>query len=162
MKLDTYFRQKWIDPRLEISSNSDDKLLTGGCILKKIWKPDLFFASAVNEKFHTVPVDNTFVKISHNGEVFMSHRVNMEIFCQPKQKEWPRTCPIEIESYGFSDKDITFSWKGKDFKNAVGHDEEGFLNHEYKMVSLNHSTDSVSLSSGNYSRLLVKVVVDKD
>ena len=92
----------------------------------------------------------------------MSHRVNMQVFCQPKQKEWPRTCSIEVESYGFSDKDIRFSWKGKNATHAVGHEEQGFLTHEYKMVSLNESADSVSLSSGNYSRLLVKVVVDKD
>lgn len=85
----------------------------------------------------------------------------MEVFCEHVEKEWPRTCFIEVESYGFSDTDIRYSW-GLSETNAVKHVEEGFLTHEYKMVSLTLFETTMELNNGNYSRLRVEVIVDKN
>ena len=46
--LDMYFRQLWVDPRLEYVSNTtpgEEKIIGDADMAEKIWKPDTFFVN---------------------------------------------------------------------------------------------------------------------
>ena len=51
--LDMYFRQLWVDPRLEYASNttlSEEKIIGDAEMAEKIWKPDTFFVNEVSSE----------------------------------------------------------------------------------------------------------------
>ena len=161
--MNVYFRQKWVDSRLSFSSSSATSIKAGQDLLEKIWKPDTFFSSATNEVFHSVPNPNIFVKIDSNGDVMISHRITLEVFCEPKKNSFPKTCNFEVESYGLTAEDITYAWKhnNNSSKKAVGHNEDAFLNQSFKLTSLEEYQENIALPSGVYSRIGLKINIDR-
>lgn len=163
MKIEAYFRQAWMDERLSFTPNGF-QIKAGEDLEKAIWKPDTFFASATKEKLHDVPSRNVFIRISGNGEVFMSHRISAEVFCEPKKKDFPKTCVLDIESYGFSAEDIHYYWKThfNSTKKSLAYDDNQFLNTEFKLLELKETTQTLKLSTGNYSRLAVNMTITRE
>jgi hypothetical protein len=162
MKIDTYFRQAWKDDRLTFSP-SGVQINAGEDLEKVIWKPDTFFASASNEKIHDVPSRNVFVRINENGDVFLSYRISAEVFCEPKKKDFPKTCVLEIESYGFSTEDIMYGWKSSSNNSSkpLGNDEKQFLNSDYDLLELKEDSNVIKLTNGSYSRLVVNMTINR-
>ncbi|CAG2121220.1 unnamed protein product, partial [Medioppia subpectinata] len=69
--LDCYFRQKWLDKRLEFSGPSKFLSLNIN-MLDKIWKPDTYFHTGKGSHLHTITRPNKFLRISQNGGVLYS------------------------------------------------------------------------------------------
>ena len=156
LKMDFYFRQSWKDPRLAFGINDVILTTTAFETLDKIWKPDTYFPSAVNVVDHSLPNPNAFYHISPQGEVKTSQRLTADIICLSYNLTLPATCKLDIESYGFSAKDITYEWKkaNESFTMEIG------LNYMigkdsglYKLDSFKSEEMMSSLSSGNYTRL---------
>lgn len=81
---DFYFRQRWRDERLSFGALPTLESMTVGAeVAEKIWVPDTFFANEKSAYFHTATTPNTFLRISHNGDVLRSIR-------------WVRGAEIEI------------------------------------------------------------------
>ena len=156
---DMYFRQFWSDPRLSFVSAEFgiEKLVVGAEYIKLIWVPDTFF---VNEKialFHQATTENQFLRITHTGEVLRSMRLTIKATCPMNLANFPfdeQMCTVEIESFGYTMADLRYQWndgpKSVQMSPDVALPQFLVLGHRQRFLE-------VSLSSGNYSRLLADV-----
>ena len=71
-KLGVYFRQFWVDPRLEFKGNKSVTLSED--LIDALWLPDSFFHSEIISNVHKVTKKNVFFRIEPDGDVLMSIR----------------------------------------------------------------------------------------
>lgn len=72
---DFYFRQLWRDSRLSFKARHGiSQILVDAEVADKIWVPDTFFANEKQAYFHEATTKNTFLRISHDGQVLRSIR----------------------------------------------------------------------------------------
>ena len=156
---DMYFRQFWTDPRLAFDRQPDlEKLVVGAEYIKLIWVPDTFF---VNEKialFHQATTENQFLRIMHTGEILRSMRLTIKATCPMNLANFPmdtQMCTVEIESFGYTMADLKYAWNSGETSVQMSPDvalpQFNVLGHRQRLIE-------VSLSSGNYSRLLADVI----
>ena len=156
---DMYFRQYWSDPRLSFDKDQFgiEKLVVGAEYIKLIWVPDTFF---VNEKialFHQATTENQFLRITNTGEVLRSMRLTIKATCPMNLANFPfdsQRCTVEIESFGYTMADLKYKWNDGNKSVQMSPDVQLpqflVLGHRQRFIE-------VSLSSGNYSRLLADV-----
>ena len=157
---DMYFRQFWSDPRLSFDRHEFgiEKLVVGAEYIKLIWVPDTFF---VNEKvalFHDATTENQFLRITSEGDVLRSIRLTVKATCPMNLANFPldsQMCTVEIESFGYTMSDLKYAWQDGETSVKMSPDVQLpqflVLGHRQRLVE-------VSLSSGNYSRLLADVI----
>ena len=157
---DMYFRQFWSDPRLSFDRHEFgiEKLVVGAEYIKLIWVPDTFF---VNEKvalFHDATTENQFLRITSEGDVLRSIRLTVKATCPMDLANFPldsQMCTVEIESFGYTMSDLKYAWQDGETSVKMSPDVQLpqflVLGHRQRLVE-------VSLSSGNYSRLLADVI----
>uniref|UniRef100_A0A0N5CEA1 Gamma-aminobutyric acid receptor subunit beta n=1 Tax=Strongyloides papillosus TaxID=174720 RepID=A0A0N5CEA1_STREA len=157
--LDFYLRQSWRDDRLAFGELDDSfkeiKSLTVGVdYLDKLWKPDTFFPNEKKSFFHTATTHNSFLRIDPDGTVFTSQRLTVTATCPMKLKLFPmdsQKCKLEIESYGYDIKDISYYFQKSGKAEGIG--EIGSELPQFVLKSFDVSSKVETLSSGNYSRL---------
>eukprot|EP00090_Calanus_glacialis_P010258 TRINITY_DN18642_c0_g1_i1.p1 TRINITY_DN18642_c0_g1~~TRINITY_DN18642_c0_g1_i1.p1 ORF type:complete len:401 (+),score=73.27 TRINITY_DN18642_c0_g1_i1:56-1258(+) len=159
---DMYFRQFWHDPRLVFERRPGlEKIVQGADYVKNIWVPDTFFVNEKETKYHQAPTDNEFIRIMHTGDVLRSIRMTVKASCPLDLQYFPfdkQMCTLEIESFGFTMSDLKFRWEDGERSVQLSPDvalaEFNILGHRQRIIE-------ASLSSGNYSRLLVDVQFDR-
>ncbi|PIO77049.1 Cation transporter family protein [Teladorsagia circumcincta] len=144
--LDLYLRQIWKDPRLAWESDVQSSLTIGIDMVKTIWTPDTFFPNEKKSFFHEATSHNSFLRIDNHGNVLRSIRLTVTANCPMNLHT---ECALEIESYGYSTRDIIYHWHDA---NAVTIDENVHLAH-FSIGDHYHIERTISLSTGNYSRL---------
>nr|WJY55639.1 GABA receptor subunit [Neoseiulus californicus] len=155
---DFYFRQMWRDERLSFAKLPDLESMTVGAeVAERIWVPDTFFANEKSAYFHTATTPNTFLRISHNGDVLRSIRLTVTASCPMDLRYFPmdrQSCTIEIESFGYTMKDISYRWS--DGEKSVRISKEVELP-QFKVLGHSQRSKAVILSTGNYSRLVCEI-----
>lgn len=71
--MDCYFRQSWVDRRLEFKG-AHDTLALSISMLGRIWKPDTYFYNGKQSYLHTITTPNKFVRLYQDGRVLYSSR----------------------------------------------------------------------------------------
>ncbi|XP_022710011.1 gamma-aminobutyric acid receptor subunit beta-like [Varroa jacobsoni] len=155
---DFYFRQRWRDERLSFGAlPALESMTVGAEVAEKIWVPDTFFANEKSAYFHTATTPNTFLRISHNGDVLRSIRLTVTASCPMDLRYFPmdrQSCTIEIESFGYTMKDISYRWS--DGEKSVRISKEVELP-QFKVLGHSQRSRAVALSTGNYSRLVCEI-----
>lgn len=155
---DFYFRQAWRDERLSFVKTQDlEQMTVGAEVASKIWVPDTFFANEKTAYFHVATTPNTFLRISSQGEVYRSIRLTVTASCPMDLRFFPmdrQSCTIEVESFGYTMSDIRYKWK--DGPNSIGISQEVSLP-QFKVLGHVQKISEVSLSTGNYSRLICEI-----
>ncbi|XP_035694435.1 glycine receptor subunit alpha-3-like [Branchiostoma floridae] len=108
-----FLRQKWNDPRLAFTKYNHT-IAVDVSLLKQLWQPDLFFVNEKSAKFHSVTVDNKFLRISPNGDILYSSRLTLQLACEMNLEKFPldyQRCDIQMESYGFTTENLILQWK---------------------------------------------------
>uniref|UniRef100_A0A1I7XD81 Gamma-aminobutyric acid receptor subunit beta n=1 Tax=Heterorhabditis bacteriophora TaxID=37862 RepID=A0A1I7XD81_HETBA len=121
-------------------------------MVKTIWTPDTFFPNEKKSFFHEATSHNSFLRIDNHGNVLRSIRLTVTANCPMNLHTFPldmQECALEVESYGYSTRDIIYHWHGS---NAVTIDENVHLAH-FSIVNNYYIERVISLSTGNYSRL---------
>lgn len=157
---DMYFRQFWHDPRLAFDRNID-KLVLGGEFIKNIWVPDTFFVNEKESHYHKTTVDNHFLRILNTGDILKSIRITVKASCPLDLQYFPmdsQLCSLEIESFGFTMSDLKYRWN--DGLNSVQMSPDVSLP-EFNVLGHRQRLVEASLSSGNYSRLIVDVMFER-
>ena len=72
-QIDCYFRQSWVDKRLEFSGPLH-KLAVSVNILERLWKPDTHFFNGKRSYLHTVTSPNKLLRINQDGRILYSMR----------------------------------------------------------------------------------------
>jgi hypothetical protein len=151
-----YLRQTWTDARLaaEPSSKVDSRVFDAGEIIPYIWKPDTYFPGSVSK---TV-LENGFVRITKDGNVTWSQQLKLKTTCRIEvpsvaHNDGKTNCSLDMESYGFSTTDVTYSWKQPN-DQAVKFDQDATYVTDHQV-----STKETVLSTGAYSRMQIRIVV---
>ncbi|GMS87847.1 hypothetical protein PENTCL1PPCAC_30588 [Pristionchus entomophagus] len=152
--LDLYLRQIWRDDRLAFPSETPMSLTIGIDMVNQIWTPDTFFPNEKKSFFHEATSHNSFLRIDNHGNVLRSIRLTVTANCPMSLHTFPldtQQCALEIESYGYSTKDIVYHW----------HNNESLKMEHGVYDGLAHFTvgkhfqieREISTSTGSYSRL---------
>lgn len=68
-EVDLYLRQTWYDHRLKHLNLISPLDLNDPVLVKRIWKPEVFFANAKHAEFQYVTVPNVLVRITPGGDL---------------------------------------------------------------------------------------------
>ncbi|XP_024081813.1 gamma-aminobutyric acid receptor subunit alpha-6-like isoform X2 [Cimex lectularius] len=113
--MDVYFRQSWYDRRLKFTLPGISELSMSWLFLEKIWKPDTYFLNGKKSHLHRITSPNKFVRMRHDGHLTYSMRLTLSATCKMHLKKFPldsQVCPLVIGSYGYTSKDMVYSWSG--------------------------------------------------
>ncbi|KAG5285934.1 hypothetical protein AALO_G00009160 [Alosa alosa] len=117
-RVNIFLRQRWNDPRLRLPADfKSDALTVDPKMFQCLWKPDLFFANEKNANFHDVTQDNILLFIFRNGDVLISMRLSITLSCPLALQLFPmdtQHCKIQLESFGYTTKDLVFMWQSGD------------------------------------------------
>ncbi|XP_045465869.1 gamma-aminobutyric acid receptor subunit beta-like isoform X3 [Harmonia axyridis] len=156
--LDFYFRQFWTDPRLAFRKQpAVETLSVGSEFIKNIWVPDTFFVNEKQSYFHVATTSNEFIRIHHSGSITRSIRLTITASCPMNLQYFPmdrQLCQIEIESFGYTMRDIRYKWN--EGPNSVGVSNEVSLP-QFKVLGHKQRASEISLTTGNYSRLACEI-----
>ncbi|KAG7187762.1 hypothetical protein KM043_016805 [Ampulex compressa] len=156
--LDFYFRQFWTDPRLAFKQRKEvETLSVGSEFIKNIWVPDTFFVNEKQSYFHIATTSNEFIRIHHSGSITRSIRLTITASCPMNLQYFPmdrQLCHIEIESFGYTMRDIRYKWN--EGPNSVGVSNEVSLP-QFKVLGHRQRAMEISLTTGNYSRLACEI-----
>ncbi|VVC42191.1 Hypothetical protein CINCED_3A009617 [Cinara cedri] len=156
--LDFYFRQFWTDPRLAFTKRPGvETLSVGSEFIKNIWVPDTFFVNEKQSYFHIATTSNEFIRIHHSGSITRSIRLTITASCPMNLQYFPmdrQLCHIEIESFGYTMRDIRYKWN--EGPNSVGVSNEVSLP-QFKVLGHRQRAMEISLTTGNYSRLACEI-----
>ncbi|XP_078033543.1 resistant to dieldrin isoform X6 [Augochlora pura] len=156
--LDFYFRQFWTDPRLAFKPRTGvETLSVGSEFIKNIWVPDTFFVNEKQSYFHIATTSNEFIRIHHSGSITRSIRLTITASCPMNLQYFPmdrQLCHIEIESFGYTMRDIRYKWN--EGPNSVGVSNEVSLP-QFKVLGHRQRAMEISLTTGNYSRLACEI-----
>nr|XP_018901515.1 PREDICTED: gamma-aminobutyric acid receptor subunit beta isoform X1 [Bemisia tabaci] len=156
--LDFYFRQFWTDPRLAFQKRPGvETLSVGSEFIKNIWVPDTFFVNEKQSYFHIATTSNEFIRIHHSGSITRSIRLTITASCPMNLQYFPmdrQLCHIEIESFGYTMRDIRYKWN--EGPNSVGVSNEVSLP-QFKVLGHRQRAMEISLTTGNYSRLACEI-----
>ncbi|XP_054276918.1 gamma-aminobutyric acid receptor subunit beta-like isoform X4 [Macrosteles quadrilineatus] len=156
--LDFYFRQFWTDPRLAFEKKPGvETLSVGSEFIKNIWVPDTFFVNEKQSYFHSATTSNEFIRVHHSGSITRSIRLTITASCPMNLQYFPmdrQLCYIEIESFGYTMRDIRYKWN--EGPNSVGVSNEVSLP-QFRVLGHRQRAMEISLSTGNYSRLACEI-----
>uniref|UniRef100_A0AAR5Q1C1 Gamma-aminobutyric acid receptor subunit beta n=1 Tax=Dendroctonus ponderosae TaxID=77166 RepID=A0AAR5Q1C1_DENPD len=156
--LDFYFRQFWTDPRLAFRRQAQVEMLSVGSeFITNIWVPDTFFVNEKTSSFHKATTSNEFIRIHHSGSITRSIRLTITASCPMNLQYFPmdrQLCHIEIESFGYTMRDIRYKWN--EGPNSVGVSNEVSLP-QFKVLGHRQRAMEISLTTGNYSRLACEI-----
>uniref|UniRef100_A0A672MDY8 Glycine receptor subunit beta-like n=1 Tax=Sinocyclocheilus grahami TaxID=75366 RepID=A0A672MDY8_SINGR len=117
-RVNIFLRQRWNDPRLRLPADfKSDALTVDPKMFQCLWKPDLFFANEKNANFHDVTQENILLFIFRNGDVLISMRLSVTLSCPLDLTLFPmdtQQCNMQLESYGYTTKDLVFMWQSGD------------------------------------------------
>ncbi|XP_039309866.1 gamma-aminobutyric acid receptor subunit beta isoform X11 [Solenopsis invicta] len=156
--LDFYFRQFWTDPRLAFKPRAGvETLSVGSEFIKNIWVPDTFFVNEKQSYFHIATTSNEFIRIHHSGSITRSIRLTITASCPMNLQYFPmdrQLCHIEIESFGYTMRDIRYKWNSG--LQSVGISNEVELP-QFRVLGHRQRQTTIHLSTGNYSRLACEI-----
>ncbi|GAB6033168.1 hypothetical protein CHUAL_012774 [Chamberlinius hualienensis] len=156
--MDFYFRQFWKDERLAYGfAHGIESLSVGAELTEKIWVPDTFFVNEKSAYFHMATTSNSFLRIFPTGEILRSIRLTVTAGCPMNLQYFPmdrQLCTIEIESFGYTMRDIRYKWHAGD--TSVGISSEVELP-QFRVVGHRQKSKEAFLTTGNYSRLACEI-----
>ncbi|CAH1776416.1 unnamed protein product [Owenia fusiformis] len=110
--VNTYFRQRWTDPRLSFTRFNHSLTLNYNQV-ERIWVPDTFVSNEKEAKFHDITTPNRLLRIWPDGKILYSQRLSLKLGCPMDLQYFPvdnQSCAITLESYGYTTRDIILIW----------------------------------------------------
>ncbi|XP_025158357.1 gamma-aminobutyric acid receptor subunit beta isoform X12 [Harpegnathos saltator] len=156
--LDFYFRQFWTDPRLAFKQRTGvETLSVGSEFIKNIWVPDTFFVNEKQSYFHIATTSNEFIRIHHSGSITRSIRLTITASCPMNLQYFPmdrQLCQIEIESFGYTMRDIRYKWnaglQSVGMSNEVELPQFRVLGHRQRQTTIHLSTVGYTMRDIRY------------
>lgn len=153
-----YFRQSWVDPRLQHTGLTVDRIVLTD--VDKIWTPDLFIVHEKKGEINKITQPNILARISPNGFVLYSIRVYEKISCNMDLRNYPldtQKCVIRLESYAFRKKEVVLNWSG-DYPVGT---TELITAIDYDLIEISQKRDEQAFSTGTYSLLEVHLTLKR-
>ncbi|KAL4230473.1 hypothetical protein ACF0H5_010855 [Mactra antiquata] len=138
-----YFRQRWTDERLKFDIRNITEVTLNNLFLSNIWKPNTYFLNGHKSHQHVIPRPNLFVRIRHDGRVYLSRRLTVRAACPMKLNLYPMdrpVCSLVLGSYGYTTNDIIYLWN-------YGNEESVEVNKDVKLAQF----DLMAVEATNYT-----------
>ncbi|XP_059150903.1 gamma-aminobutyric acid receptor subunit alpha-1-like [Physella acuta] len=114
--MQVYFRQRWKDERLSFYLPNITRFTLSNKFINNIWKPNSYFINGRNSKMHNITVPNTFIRLSHDGSIYMSVRLTINARCPMMLSRYPMdrvVCPLYIGSFGYTTDEVVYRWENQ-------------------------------------------------
>ncbi|CAG5122533.1 unnamed protein product, partial [Candidula unifasciata] len=114
--MQVYFRQRWKDERLSFYLPNITQFTLSNKFINNIWKPNSYFLNGRNSKQHNITVPNAFIRLSHDGSIYMSMRLTVNARCPMMLSRYPMDraiCPLFIGSFGYTADDLVYMWENQ-------------------------------------------------
>ncbi|TRY74426.1 hypothetical protein TCAL_05021, partial [Tigriopus californicus] len=122
ISLETSLRMFWIDPRvkvrdesLNLSAPANEQYITfNPKVAHHFWIPDIFLDRAKDIRVPTYFTRPASLRIYRDSTFRYSSRINFDAACPMDFHRYPvdsQLCEINFESFGHTNKQLTFSWK---------------------------------------------------
>ncbi|KAM7042611.1 gamma-aminobutyric acid receptor subunit pi [Acridotheres tristis] len=147
-------RQRWTDPRLVFHGNRSFTL--DARLLELLWLPDTYIVGSKSSFLHDGPAGSRLLRLFSNGTVLYASRITTTVACNMDLSKYPmdtQTCRLQLESWGYDESDVTFSWLGGS-SSVRGLDElrlARFRLQRYRTLLASSQHDT-----GSYSRLILQ------
>ncbi|XP_022237465.1 glycine receptor subunit alpha-2-like [Limulus polyphemus] len=151
-EVDLYLRQKWLDERLRKPNLSKPLDLNDPTLVKRIWKPEVFFANAKIAEFQYVTVPNVLVRINPSGEILYMLRLKLTFSCMMDLYRYPldsQVCTIELASFSKTTKELDLTWSEENPLNLY----EDLKLPQFEIIGKNTSECNERFHIGEYSCL---------
>ncbi|UYV62333.1 hypothetical protein LAZ67_2000138, partial [Cordylochernes scorpioides] len=116
-EVDLYLQQKWQDDRLHSANITRPLDLNDPELVKRVWKPAVFFTNAKSGEFQYVTVPNVLFRIYPEGNVLYMIRLKLKFSCMMDMSKYPldtQVCTIEVASFSKTTREVELQWAGKD------------------------------------------------
>lgn len=170
-----FLRMYWTDERLRWNAseiwhtgdNSNKVLELPDSMFEDFWKPDVFFRNSKEASTHDVSQPNRMFFIGQDGSITQSERVSVTTHCAYSLVIYPfdsQRCNFQLESYKFSETEITLSWRYADAMENMNLSQTGAYKTEWKLVSSGQTTTKMQMSynTGSFSRLIGTFIIIRD
>ncbi|KAE8614436.1 hypothetical protein XENTR_v10008158 [Xenopus tropicalis] len=153
-------RQRWTDERLVFEGNRSITL--DARLVESLWVPDTYIVDSKKSFLHDVTVENRLVRLFANGTVLYAIRITTTVACKMDLTKYPmdrQTCKLQLESWGYSEKDLTYVWmRANDSVRGMDH-----LQLAQYTVEQYYTTNSIGKDeTGNYPRLALCFILRRN
>uniref|UniRef100_A0A8C7VUU9 Gamma-aminobutyric acid type A receptor subunit alpha6a n=2 Tax=Oncorhynchus mykiss TaxID=8022 RepID=A0A8C7VUU9_ONCMY len=160
--IDMFFRQTWVDERLKYDG-AVEILRLNNKMVDKIWTPDTFFRNSRKSIAHNMTTPNKLFRIMQNGTVLYTMRLTIVAECPMRLMDFPmdgHICPLRFGSYGYTNSEITFTWR-KGLEASVDCPQESISLLQYDLVGQRLSTETFKSNTGDYSVMVVHFLLQR-
>uniref|UniRef100_A0A8C7DKT2 Gamma-aminobutyric acid type A receptor subunit alpha6a n=1 Tax=Oncorhynchus kisutch TaxID=8019 RepID=A0A8C7DKT2_ONCKI len=160
--IDMFFRQTWVDERLKYDG-AVEILSLNNKMVDKIWTPDTFFRNSRKSIAHNMTTPNKLFRIMQNGTVLYTMRLTIVAECPMRLMDFPmdgHICPLRFGSYGYTNSEITFTWR-KGLEASVDCPQESISLLQYDLVGQKLSTETFKSNTGDYSVMVVHFLLQR-
>ncbi|XP_067140801.1 glycine receptor subunit alpha-2-like [Centruroides vittatus] len=112
-EVDLYLRQTWTDNRMRSPNLTRPLDLNDPNLVKKVWRPDVYFPNAKYGEFQYVTVPNVLVRINPDGKILYMLRLKLTFSCMMDMERYPldsQVCTIELASFSKTTKEVELDW----------------------------------------------------
>ncbi|XP_063302263.1 gamma-aminobutyric acid receptor subunit pi [Pelobates fuscus] len=155
-----FLLQRWTDERLMFEGNKSITL--DARLVQLLWVPDTYIVDSKKSFLHDVTVQNRLVRLFSNGTVLYAIRITTTVACNMDLAKYPmdkQTCTLQIESLGYSNKDLIYTWmRGNDSVRGMNTLKlaQYTVQNYYTKVSMGHD------ETGQYTRLALYFVLQRN
>ncbi|CAD5114971.1 DgyrCDS4001 [Dimorphilus gyrociliatus] len=155
-QMDCYFRQSWVDKRLQFDSGEIETLRVSITFLEKIWKPDTHFLNGKQSYLHTVTSPNKLLRVNKDGRILYSMRLTIKATCPMHLENFPmdtQNCPLRLASHGYDTSDVLYVWTygaGSSIKMA-----SDMTLSQFDLIDFPQGNRTISHARGQFSLLHV-------
>ncbi|XP_022785769.1 gamma-aminobutyric acid receptor subunit rho-2-like isoform X2 [Stylophora pistillata] len=153
--MEMYFRQYWKDDRLAFP-NLNQPVTFSGELPNVLWQPDTYFENGFDGRLHHLTVLNKFLRLNPDGRVLVSTRLTLTCSCEMDFRKFPmdtQICNLYFASYGFTTRDLIYSWN--DEFVSYGNAKE---NEQFSLKTFRYLNGTRSYATGHFSYLGVRFI----
>uniref|UniRef100_A0A671R5C9 Gamma-aminobutyric acid receptor subunit rho-3-like n=1 Tax=Sinocyclocheilus anshuiensis TaxID=1608454 RepID=A0A671R5C9_9TELE len=154
-----YLRHYWKDERLAFPSSNNLSCTFDGRLVKKIWKPDVFFVHSKRSFIHDTTTENVMLRVYPDGNSLYSVRITVTSLCSMDFSRFPldsQICSLELESYAYAESDLMLYWKNGN--DSLRTDEIALSQFFIEEFHPSHGLALYS-STGWYNRLYINFIL---
>ncbi|XP_020625862.1 glycine receptor subunit alpha-4-like [Orbicella faveolata] len=154
--MEMYFRQYWKDPRLAFAGMNESVTFSGE-LPEIVWQPDTYFENGLSGKLHHLTVLNKYLRLYPDGRVLVSTRLTLSCSCDMDFRKFPmdaQICDLYFASYGFTTRDLIYSWNDE-FAAYTGDKE----NAQFLLQTFRYLNGTRTYATGNFSYLGIRFVL---
>ncbi|XP_022251689.1 glycine receptor subunit alpha-2-like [Limulus polyphemus] len=155
-EVDLYLRQTWHDERLRSNNLTRHLDLNDPILVKRLWRPDVYFPNAKHGEFQYVTVPNVLLRVNPNGDILYMLRLKLTFSCMMEMERYPldtQVCDIELASFSKTVREVKLQWLNE--KSVSMYNDLKLAQFELQQVSLAVCKESFQI--GEYSCLQARL-----